>query len=247
MAAPELYESVSAASHGAALIVAIPAAAALVLRCDRPLRPALMAYAVGLVACFGASTACHALAASGLGSRTVDAIDHIAIFLLIAGTYTPIAAALLPPRLKRPTLVAVWLAAGSGVALNVALGPLPPWLATSFYLAMGWGGLWCYAGMRPSMSHARLAPLPIGGGLYSLGAAFHVARMPVLWAGVFGAHELFHVFVIAGAATHYRFILTHVTPKLPGNSPGGAAIERSHDRPAFTGQGVSRARAQGST
>jgi len=208
----DLHESVSAATHGVALLAALPAIAVLVARgrSDLARTLALLSYAFGLVLCFAASTACHALVAAGMGSRTVVMIDHVAIYFLIAGTYTPIVATLLPPRQRRPTLVVVWLAAALGVGLNLRMGPLPAWLATSFYLAMGWGGLWCYAGLRPALTHRQLAWIPLGGVFYTVGAIFHVVRRPVVWPGVFEAHELFHILVIAGAAAHFAFVLRYV-------------------------------------
>lgn len=238
----DIREIVSAATHGAALIAAIPGVVALVrrVRPDRARMLALLVYGVGLVACFGASTSCHALCASGHESRIFIMIDHMAIYLLIAGTYTPLVVALLPAPRRRETLGVIWLAAGIGMALNLMRGPLPAWLATSFYLAMGWGGLWCYFGIRPALSHRQLAPIPFGGALYSVGAVAHVARWPVLWPGVFGPHELFHLFVVAGAATHFAFILTHVAivtrpecpPSRDGRPTDGYPAASSGHRPA---------------
>ncbi|MDB5349548.1 MAG: putative rane protein hemolysin [Planctomycetota bacterium] len=240
----DLRESVSAATHGAALIAAIPAIVVLIRRgrADLARTLALFAYGFGLVLCFAASTTCHALVVAGMASKTALLIDHMAIYFLIAGTYTPIVASLLPRHHRRPTLMVVWLAAAAGVVLNILLGPLPAWLATSFYLAMGWGGLWCYFGMRPSLSHAQLARIPLGGVLYTIGALFHVLKHPVLWPGVFEAHELFHLFVIAGAVAHFTFILTHVAGVervMTGKRPGrrGVVIP-GPPKPRFLGQVV---------
>lgn len=229
MSVLDLRESVSAATHGAALIAAIPAAILLLRRggTDRSRRLALLSYALGLSACFAASTACHALVASGRGSRTAVMIDRIGIYLLIAGTYTPIVATLLPEGRRRSTLRAVWLAAAFGMVLDLTRGPLPAPVATSFYLAMGWGGLWCYSGMRPALTHAQLALVPLGGVLYSVGAMFHVTRGPVLWPGVFGAHELFHVFVVGGAAAHFGFIWRHVPGPKAVFTPETRAAEQA--------------------
>jgi hemolysin III len=228
MDALDIRESVSAATHGAALIAAIPAIVALIRRGrgTQARTLALFAYAFGLVSCFGASTLCHAMVAAGVESKTVVLIDHMAIYFLIAGTYTPIIGTLLPVHHRVPTLLMVWLAAAVGVGLNCAMGPLPAWLATSFYLAMGWGGLWCYFGMRPALSHRQLALIPAGGLIYSVGAAFHVAHRPVLWPGVFGAHELFHLFVVAGATCHFLFMMRHVA-----GHPAAAAPRAMRARP----------------
>ena len=97
----------------------------------------------------------------------------------------------------------------------MALGPLSPPLATAFYLAMGWGGLWCYNGMKPRLSRAERFPVPLGGIFYSIGAVAHVARRPTLWAGVLGSHELFHLFVVAGVLTHFLFIWRHINAVEP--------------------------------
>ncbi len=228
MDALDIRESVSAATHGVALIAAIPAIVVLIRRGrgTQARTLALFAYGFGLVSCFGASTLCHGLVASGVNSTTAVLIDHMAIYFLIAGTYTPIIGTLLPPHHRAPTLLMVWLAAAAGVGLNLAMGPLPAWLATSFYLAMGWGGLWCYFGMRPALSHRQLAMIPAGGLIYSVGAAFHVAHRPVLWPGVFGAHELFHLFVVAGATCHFLFMMRHVV-----GSPPAAPARRARPMP----------------
>ena len=210
-----LCESVSAAIHGAALIAAVPATIVLLRRGERAVRWPLLVYGLGLIACFAASTACHALTAAGHVTREVVALDHMAIYLLIAGTYSPIVAALLPVGKRRAALRVVWMAAAVGVALDAARGPLPPLVATGFYMAIGWGGLWCYAGMRPVLSHRQLATLPIGGAFYTAGAALHVSGAPVVWAGVFESHELFHVLVVVGAAAHFAFILANATAIRP--------------------------------
>jgi hemolysin III len=225
----DIRESVSAATHGLALLVAIPAAALLLRRARGEARRqfAIAAYAFGLATCLAASTASHALVFLEQGSRSANTIDHIGIYLLIAGTYTPIAATLLPSRRRRATLVAVWLAVVLGVILNILAGPLPAYLATSFYLAMGWGGLWCYMGVRCSLSDRELALVPLGGVLYSVGAICHVLRWPVLWTGVFGAHEVFHIFVIAGATSHFLFIWRYTArPRslVPWMRPAPAAV-----------------------
>ena len=138
-------EFVSAAIHGVALVAFLPAIVALVRRAwpDRAAVSAVSVYSAGLVACLAASTACHASSAVGIYSMAMVKADHMAIYLLIAGTYTPIVAALLPKDERRATLACVWLAAVLGIALDFRAAPLPPPVATGLYLAMGWGGLWC--------------------------------------------------------------------------------------------------------
>jgi hemolysin III len=206
-----IQEFVSALIHGVAFLVVIPASIALYWRArESSGRMAVASYGMGLAFCFASSTAFHTLNAFGINSRTAVLIDHVGIYLLIAGTYTPVVTTLLPPGRRQATLWIVWLVAATGAILNLITGPLPAPIATSFYLAMGWGGLWCYFGTRSTLSHRELAAVPLGGVLYSIGAVFHLAKGPILWPGVIGGHELFHAFVVVAAATHFTFIWTHI-------------------------------------
>ena len=79
---------------------------------------------------------------------------------------------------------------------------------TLMYLAMGWGAVLCYFEVARRVSHRNLLPIVVGGVLYSSGAVINLLHQPVLWPGVFQAHELFHIFVVAGSLAHYWFMLT---------------------------------------
>ena len=225
----DIRDLVSAATHGLALLVAIPASALMIQRAtgEPPRRLSLAIYGFGLAACLASSAAYHALLGLGRPSQTASTIDHIAIFLLIAGTYTPIAATLLPTGQRRAILAAVWLAVAVGVFLNLLEGPLPTYVSTTFYLAMGWGGLWFYIGARSRLSRRELGLIPLGGVLYSVGAILNVARWPLLWPGVFGSHELFHLFVVAGATAHFVFLWRYVA-----SPPRGGPLSPTQARTA---------------
>ena len=125
-------------------------------------------------------------------------LDHVGIYLLIAGTYTPAAWSLLKGAWRRGTLATVWGVAGV-CAMRVWLGGvLPTWISTLIYLSMGWGVIFCYRELARDLGHRTLLPLPLGGAFYSVGAVINLAGWPVLLPGVLGAHDLFHFFVIAG-------------------------------------------------
>ncbi len=140
------------------------------------------------------------------------------IYVLIAGTYTPAAWSLMKPAWRRGTLAIVWCVAGFCGARVWFGGILPTWLSTLIYLGMGWGVLFCYRELARNLGHRTLLPLPLGGIFYSVGALINLARWPVLLPGVFGAHELFHFFVIAGSACHVLFMLRVV---VPARAPAG--------------------------
>jgi hemolysin III len=129
--------------------------------------------------------------------------DHANINLLIAGSYTPFAVALLEPRDRNILLSVIWIGALSGVALRVFWVGAPRWLYVANYLLLGWvaviytpqlyreGGLWV------------LIPILIGGLLYSIGAIFYALKFPGRNAKYFGFHELFHIFVLAAWISQY--------------------------------------------
>ena len=91
-------------------------------------------------------------------------------------------------------------------------GAFPVWIATTTYLAMGWGSLFCYRELARTYSHRTLLPLPLGGIFYSVGAVINLLKWPVISPGVFASHEVFHLFVIAGSACHVYFMLRVVIP-----------------------------------
>ena len=210
-----LREPFSAWSHGAWFLLSLPGAVLLWRGAvgDRPRQWSLLGYAICLALCASASTTYHGVRVVSHAELTPYLLcDHIGVYLLIAGTYTPLALTLMRGRWRRITLTAVWLAAALGATLHVTFDDLPNWLTTGLYLAMGWGAVFCYVELSRTTSHRDMSPILIGGALYSVGAAFHVLNWPVLWPGVVGPHEVFHVFVIAGSVVHYRFMLRVIAP-----------------------------------
>ena len=129
--------------------------------------------------------------------------DHANINLLIAGSYTPFAVALLEGRDRLTLLIVVWVGALAGVELRVFWVGAPRWLYVANYLLLGWvaviytpqlyreGGLWV------------LLPILIGGLFYSVGAIFYALKKPGRYAKYFGFHELFHIFVLAAWISQY--------------------------------------------
>lgn len=141
-------------------------------------------------------------------------VDHAAIYVLIAGTFTPVVAhATTGPR-RKWVLVVIWVLASGGVVLKLAFfGVLPESVDTILYLAMGW------LGVVPAypIVRARLFGLAfwlaLGAIAYTLGALCELFRWPVIVPGVFGYHEVFHIAVVAGSAAFLALVLRHVVPK----------------------------------
>jgi hemolysin III len=171
-----------------------------------------MIFGLTLAACYMGSMLYHGVRLDQGRIDFFDRLDHIGIHLLIAGSYTPLAWNLMRGRWRWGTLIAVWVTTlvSSGLLLANYRLPLP--LATCEYLALGWGALLVYFEVARVVTHRSMRPLVLGGVLYSVGALLNVLHWPVLWPGVFGSHEMFHLWVMAGSSAHFWFMLTAVAP-----------------------------------
>ncbi len=198
-------DPVSGYTHLAGLILAAIGASALLLRAWRS--PSVLAtfgvYAACLVALYGASSAYHLVPAGDAVVARLRKLDHGAIFLMIAGTCTPIFVRAFDGTVRVAMLGTIWAAALVGIVLRVAWMGAPRALYTVIYLAMGW--LVVIQGPRALAAlPASVVALVVAGGLtYTLGAVVYALRRPDPFPRVFGFHEIWHLFVLAGSALHY--------------------------------------------
>ena len=205
-------EPVSGYSHLAGLVLGAIGALALVL-CTRA-RPADLAvasvYGLSLVALYAASSAYHLAAGNERITRRLRKLDHGAIFLLIAGTCTPLFWRAFDGAARTGMLSAVWGLALAGIAFRTFWMGAPRLLYTIAYVAMGW--LFMIQG--PRGLHALptvVIALVIAGGLtYMTGAVVYALKRPNPFPHVFGFHEIWHFFVLGGSALHYAAIATLV-------------------------------------
>ena len=145
--------------------------------------------------------------------------DHAAIFLLIAGSFTPIHAILFRGLWRWGALALVWTLAMVGVILKVLFfARMPEWLGLMLYLGFGWFGLFSGIALARRYGVAFVRPVLFGALAYTLGAVIDFLRWPVPLPGIVGPHELFHVAVLAGISCHWLFIHNIA----PGRDPGRA-------------------------
>jgi channel protein (hemolysin III family) len=206
---PWMYEPFSALSHLLGAIVF--SVLGVLLFCRTPERSSSQIFiAIYVFSCIFLMTVSgwyHLTVAGGSANQILVRLDHDAIFLLIAGTFTPIHGLLFRGRMRWLPLVFVWTCAVGGIILKSALfDSVAEWVGLTIYLAMGWFGtaagvvLWRRFGFR------LIRPLLFGGIAYSVGAVMEFFRWPVVIPGVIQAHEIFHLAVLVGVGFHFAFI-----------------------------------------
>lgn len=165
----------------------------------------LLVFGLSMIALYVGSAVYHIGRWHGRSEAVLRAIDHANIFLLIAGTYTPICVNVLTGTLRVVALSLIWTIGLAGALGTVLTLRLPRWLSTSLYLGMGWLSLITLPQLIQLLPWQAIAMLITGGVLYSLGAVVYALRRPDPVPHIFGFHEVFHLFtILAGAA----FILT---------------------------------------
>ena len=168
---------------------------------------ALVIYSWSLVFLFSMSGVYHLLEPGGTARNVLQRLDHAGIWVLIAGTFTPLHAILFRGAWRWLILLLVWMIAINGLVLEVVFfTSFPQWLTLTLFLALGWMGTLTGYKFRTSFRGESLHLLMMGGIYYSLGAVIDFLNWPVLWPGVIGPHEIFHVFVIMGSWCHWKFI-----------------------------------------
>jgi hemolysin III len=197
-------------SHLLGLMLAGAGTLLLLRMASRPEQlTAFSIYGGTLILLYGASTLYHSLPLSERPLRALRTLDHIAIYFLIAGTYTPIALLTLDGRLGTTLLVAVWLIAAAGIPFKLFFLDAPVWISTATYLAMGYLALVALVPLARAVSLSGIVWLIAGGVAYSVGAVIYSSRRPNPLPGL-GHHEIWHLLVLVGSACHFAFMVYHV-------------------------------------
>jgi hemolysin III len=159
---------------------------------------------------FGTSALYHAGRWSPRRTALLRRFDHANIYIVIAGTYTPVCVNVLGGWVRTTLLVAIWAAAIAGVTMVTWSVRLPDGAVAAVYIVMGWAGLAAAPGIAQAVGAGGLLMVVAGGVLYSTGAAAYAWKRPRLWSRVFGYHEVFHLFTVLASAMFYAFVATEV-------------------------------------
>ncbi|MCL4486792.1 MAG: hemolysin III family protein [Chloroflexi bacterium] len=210
----KLREPVNGLTH---LFAAVAAAMGLVVllyvgRDSLFKQVSLFVYASSLVLMFAASAAYHLIRGGPRISLLLRKLDHTSIYLLIAGTYTPICLQFLTGIWQWGILAVIWSMAAIGIIVKMFVIHAPRWITAAVYILMGWLSLFAIPEILRSMPETALIWLVVGGALFTAGAAVYVTERPDWFPGVFGFHELWHIFVILGCISHFIVIAAYVAP-----------------------------------
>lgn len=204
---------VSAALHILGFILSAAGTVVLLVKAAELTPWHVVSYAIfgaTMMALYAASSVYHLFYISERVHGILRRIDHIMIFMLIAGTYTPICLLTLRGAWGWVLFGIVWGCALAGLFIKIFWMEAPRWLSTAFYIGMGWAALLAIWPLTQRMSGAALGWLFGGGAVYTVGGVFYALRFPRIDTRFFGFHELFHIFILLGSACFYVLIYGYV-------------------------------------
>jgi len=208
-----IREPGSAITHFIAWLMAAVAAFPLILKAhDRIAAFALTIFAVSMILLYGASTLYHSVNVTGRVLRIFRKIDHMMIFVLIAGSYTPVCLIVLGGSMGYSLLALVWGVAIIGMLIKALWITCPKWFSSIIYIAMGWLCLLVFSTLWGTLPHAAFGWLLAGGIIYTIGGIIYALKLPVFNSlhKYFGSHEIFHLFVMGGSICHFIFMYFYV-------------------------------------
>lgn len=211
-----IREPGSAITHFIAMMMAIVAATPLMVKtatdADRTAFIAMAVFICSMVALYGASALYHSVTVKDSILKIFRKLDHMMIFVLIAGSYTPVCLIVLGNRLGYTLLSAVWGIAIVGMVINICWITCPKWFSSLLYIAMGWACLAVFGTLWNTLSRNAFLWLLAGGIVYTIGGVIYALKLPIFNAKHknFGSHEIFHLFVMGGSFCHFLFMYFYV-------------------------------------
>lgn len=199
----------SAITHFVGMLMAIFAAIPLLIQAakerDSVYLISLTVYAISMVLLYAASTTYHTFDISKKVNTILKKIDHMMIFVLIAGSYTPICLLVLDRNIGIPLLMLVWGIAIVGILIKAFWVYCPKWVSSVLYIGMGWTCVLAFGQMLNGLSRAEFGWLLAGGIIYTIGGIIYALKLPIfnMKHKNFGSHEIFHLFVMGGSACHF--------------------------------------------
>ena len=165
-----------------------------------------------MILLYGASATYHSVDLTGRSLRVFRKLDHMMIFVLIAGSYTPVCLIVLGGKLGYTLLALVWGIAAVGMLIKACWITCPKWFSSVIYIAMGWVCVLVFGPLLKTLSAPAFLWLLAGGIIYTVGGVIYALKLPLFNAKhkFFGSHEVFHLFVMGGSICHFIFMYLYV-------------------------------------
>ena len=205
--ASKFKDPVSGFTHLAGALLALAGTLVLVVPAFRQGETvkavSFLIFGLSLILLYSASATYHLLRLDEKGNRVLRRIDHMMIYILITGTYTPICLVALPGAWGWSLLSVIGGLAVSGIILTLFVLNKPRWVTVSIYITMGWMALVAFVPLVKALPLGGVVWIVLGGVFYTVGAVIYARKKPDPFPGVFGFHEVWHLFVMAGSLCHY--------------------------------------------
>ena len=211
-----IREPGSAITHFIAMMMAVFAAVPLLVKaCVQSGQENFLAMAIfmgSMILLYGASATYHSVDLTGKSLRVIRKLDHMMIFVLIAGSYTPVCLIVLGGKLGYTLLALVWGIAAVGMIVKACWITCPKWFSSVIYIAMGWVCVLVFGPLLKTLSAPAFLWLLAGGIIYTVGGVIYALKLPIFNAKhkFFGSHEVFHLFVMGGSICHFIFMYLYV-------------------------------------
>ena len=211
-----IREPGSAITHFIGMMMAIVAATPLMVKvaldADFTACIAMAVFIGSMVALYGASAVYHSVTVKENILKVFRKLDHMMIFVLIAGSYTPVCLIVLGGRMGYTLLAVVWGIAMVGMLIKAFWITCPKWFSSMIYIAMGWVCLAVFGTLWSTLPHGAFLWLLAGGIIYTAGGVIYALKLPIFNQRhkYFGSHEIFHLFVMAGSICHFIFMYQYV-------------------------------------
>ena len=211
-----IREPGSAITHFIAMMMAVFASVPLLVKAglDSGTRNffAMAVFMGSMILLYAASATYHSVDLSGKGLKIFKRIDHMMIFVLIAGSYTPVCLIILGGKLGYSLLALVWGIALIGMLIKAFWVTCPKWFSSVIYIAMGWVVVFAFGPLVHSLTTPAFLWLLAGGIIYTIGGIIYALKLPLFNSlhKTFGSHEIFHLFVMGGSVCHFIFMYCYV-------------------------------------
>lgn len=209
-----MREPVNTWTHFLAFVASIVGLVILiaVTRQDIPKMLTMIVYGGSMILLYGFSSVYHWSRVSPDKQLILEKLDHISIYCLIAGTYTPVLSWGLTGAWRWSTLIIVWVLALAGMLMKIWFMNTPRLVSTALYLLLGWFALIPLAQLLHNLPLQPIILMVVGGVFYTIGAVIYATRWLDFFPRVFGFHEIFHLLVVAGSVFHFLMIYLYIAP-----------------------------------